>query len=542
MPVRPSQEVGSRTPYGMTRLNRNPSRGIYVEGAMDELPADSYDYVIIGAGVYGLCLGYFLRRLMPEARVLVAEDNAIPGECITVNTGGIIRSCYSSPDVAVASAFGRAYFADPTVTMELRTHVHTGFVPSGWARVVNEKETPGIPDELERIVETARELGIPGVWTADISTYADTLSAGRRANLGKLLDIDDVTHVLVDDLGGYADGGSSLIAFLEACLEHGVDVVRQCRITGFLREGERVNGVRYERWRSGNAADRTTDRSGRETTAEGTVRCGAVVVAAGAGSRRLIERECDVKMPTFPTFHQTPMVENTPDTAFAMTSYTREEPSGVGQLRTFEISTVDLPVISHWRDLYFHSEGNGVTVGAHQRELNDEDYVPVGGKIGEGDDAVEVGLSQVLLDKIIDNMDHFPALAGDGLRLGRRASDVPGGFYVMNPEELPFEGPVPDTGESLFYIGSGSGTGFKLGPGLAYLLAQRMAGVPKDERLVSGNTLSVERNQYFYPATVTDAELRPLFHPASGRFRHVGASGIRLPEERKPRRDGRGTA
>jgi len=80
----------------------------------------------------------------------------------------------------------------------------------------------------------------------------------------------------------------------------------------------------------------------------------------------------------------------------------------------------------------------------------------------------------------------------------------------------------------LFYIGSGSGTGFKLGPGLAYLLAQRIAGVPRGERLIAGDTLSVERNAYFYPADVTDADLLALFDPAAGRFRHMGASGIKL--------------
>ena len=499
-------------------------RGIYVEGSSDPLPSEAYDYVIVGAGVYGLCLGYFLRRLIPGARVLIAEDNTIPGECITINTGGIVRSCYSNPDVAVASAFGQPYFADPTRTMELRTHVHTGFVPAGWTRVVNEAATQGISEELERIVEAAKELGIPGVWTADLEEYRTRLSPERAGNLGKLLDVDDVTHVLVDDHGGYADGGTTLLAFLEACLDHGVDIVRQCCVSGLVRDGERVSGVRYQRWRSRPGED---GAASREVTAEGQIRCQAVIVAAGAGSRRLIERCCDLRMPTFPTFHQTPMIENTPDTAFAMRSYARHEPNGEGAGRTFQVSTVDLPVISHWRDLYFHSEGSGVTVGAHHRELHDEDYVPVGGSVGEGDTAIEVGLSQVLVDKIIEHMEYFPALAGDGLRLGRRPSDVPGGFYVMNPEELPFEGPVPGTGDALFYIGSGSGTGFKLGPGLAYLLAQRIAGVPKDERLVTGDSLSVERNQYFYPGDTTDAKLLALFDPDAGRFRHLGASGIK---------------
>jgi glycine/D-amino acid oxidase-like deaminating enzyme len=497
-------------------------RGLYIEGPDVPLPDSNYDYVIVGAGIYGLPLAYFLRKLKSGARVLVVEDNTIPGQGITVNTGGIIRACYSSPGVMVSSAFGRPYFADPTRTMALRKHVHTGFVPAGWGRFVNERETPGIRDEIVRIAHSAQQLGIGGIWTADIATYLDKVGPARKANLAKVFHASDVTHVLVDDNGGYADGGTALLAFLEAALDAGADVARLSTVTGLVREAGAVRGVRYRRWRSRSDGDGGTVR---ETTVEGEIRCGAVIVAAGAGSRRLLERELGVRMPTFPTYHQTPMVENTAEVGFSRTSFPREVASEDGSVETREVITADLPVISHWRDLYFHSEGMGLTVGAHHRELHSEDHVPRGGKIALDDTTVEVGLSQVLLDKILDNLDHFPVLASQALRLGKRPEDVPGGFYIMNPEELPFEGPVPDAG-GLFYIGSGSGTGFKLGPGLSYLLAQRLTGVPQSERLIQDDTLSVERNRYFFPADTTDEQLRALFDPASGRFRNVGASGV----------------
>ncbi len=487
-----------------------------------DLPADSYDYVIVGAGIYGLLLGYFLRQLQPTVRVLVMEDNTIPGEGITVNTGGIIRACYSNPGVMVAASFGRPYFADPTETMGLSTDVHTAFIPAGWGRFVNESASPGIRTELERIVASARELGIAGIWAADLTTYMAKLNADRRANLLKVFDVQDVTDVLVDDNGGYADGGTALLAFLEAALEYGVDIARLCSATGFVRKGGMVCGVRYRRWRTQRHEN---GDSSRETVREGHVTAGAVIVAAGAGSRKLIERECQLRMATFPTFHQTPLVENTSDVGLKRTQYPRK--AGVAAVQQGHVVTADLPVISHWRDLYFHSEGTGVTVGAHHRELHDEAYRPSHGKLVLEDCVMEVGLTQVLVDKLVENMAHFPLLASDGLRLGKSPGDVPGGFYVMNPEELPFEGPVPGH-DGLYYIGSGSGTGFKLGPGLACLLAQRLAGVPRDERLVAGDTLSVERNRYFFAADTSEAELRALFEPASGRFRHVGASGVRV--------------
>ncbi len=506
-------------------------RGNFTAASRQELPSSEYDYVIIGAGIYGLPLGYFLRRLIAGARVLVLEDNSIPGDCITVDTGGIIRACYSNTDVMLSSAFGRPYFAEPTETMELRAHVHTGFVPAGWARFVNERETPGIAAEIERVAATARDLGIAGVWWADLDGYAATLSAERLANLGKVIDLNDVTHVLVDENGGYADGGSALLAFLEACLDYGVDVATFCHVTGFERDATGVRGVRYQRWRPQH------DGQGGEARApqgDGELRCRAVIVAAGLGSRRLIERECGLRMPTYPTYHQTPMVENTADVNFAQTTYTRSEPGAAGKLQQRQIVVADLPVISHWRDLYFHSEGSGLTVGAHHRELHDEEYIPLGGKIVLDDTAIEVGLNQILVEKIMANLDHFPVLDSSGLRLGKRPKDIPGGFYIMNPEELPFEGPAPGMGDTLFYIGSGSGTGFKLGPGLAYLLAQRLAGVPRAERLIASDAMSVERATYFYSADASEADLRALFDPARGRFKHIGASGVRLQHDEPP--------
>jgi len=60
------------------------------QGRAARVPAAPWDIIVVGAGIYGLPLAFYLAR-HGRARVLVVEDNAIPGECITVNTGGIIR-------------------------------------------------------------------------------------------------------------------------------------------------------------------------------------------------------------------------------------------------------------------------------------------------------------------------------------------------------------------------------------------------------------------------------------------------------------------
>ncbi len=64
--------------------------GRVFQGVDARVPPGPWDVIVVGAGIYGLPAAYFLAT-QRRARVLVLEDNAIPGECITVNTGGIIR-------------------------------------------------------------------------------------------------------------------------------------------------------------------------------------------------------------------------------------------------------------------------------------------------------------------------------------------------------------------------------------------------------------------------------------------------------------------
>jgi glycine/D-amino acid oxidase-like deaminating enzyme len=475
------------------------ARGIVVT---DTDRRDPLDVLVVGAGIYGLPTAYFLASR--GARVLVVEDNTIPGECITVNTGGIVRLAYSDLDVARVAAFARAIYRQPTASLHLASPVHLGFVASGWGRFVDERRTPGILDEVERIAAGVGE----GLHVETRERYLGSLARARRENLAKVLDVDDFTHVLVDDDGGYADGGTALIGFKAACDQVGVRFSLYSRVVDFLRDGERVVGV-------------TIERSGTREN----VRAERIVLAAGTGNGELVRRAAGWEMPTFTSFHQLPYIRSSPDLDLAQTKRAPTETSG----RAVEIA--DLPVVSHWRDIYFRPEGSGLVFGVHHRELQPDDYRPRGGVIDTGAFRMTVGLDQVLVDKMVELMPHFPALSSHGLNLGRSPSDIAGGSYYMNPEELPFEGEVPGTGGRVFYAGSGCGTGFKLGPGVAWLLAERLAGVPREKRLIASHALSAERATYFYPPGTSREELLRLFRPVheGGRLIEMGAAGIRPP-------------
>jgi glycine/D-amino acid oxidase-like deaminating enzyme len=477
------------------------------QGRDARVPAGPWDAVVVGAGIYGLPVAFFLAS-RHRARVLVVEDNAIPGECITVNTGGIIRIAYSDLDVARVSAFARRIYTRPTETLGLAAPVSLGFLGTGWGRFVNADAKPSILGEIERIAGGAGE----GLRVETRARYVAGLGAGRRENLAKILDVDDFTHVLVDDDGGYASGGAALSGFYEACLQAGVAFSLYSTVTEFVRDGSRVSGVVLERWSQRGDA--------REVIGRETVHADRIVLAAGRGNGALVRRAAGWEMPTFTSYHQVPYIRNAADLDFAQVTLTAGEPAAGG----YEVEVVDAPVISHWRDIYFRPEGSGLICGTHHRLLQPDDYQPVGGVI----DTMRVGLDQVMLDSLLDLAPHFPVLNSSGLNMGRTPADIPGGSYYMNPEELPFEGEVPGTGGTVFYAGSGCGTGFKLGPGVAYLLVQRLTGEPLASRLIASTALSAERAEYFYPPGTSRDELLALYRPASegGRFVEMGAAGI----------------
>jgi len=506
------------------RVVNPPTEGAVYHGREASLPDSSYDFCVVGGGIYGLSTALLLKQRWPGKRVLVLEDNTIPGECITVNTGGIIRACYSDPNVMVVSQWSRRYYQSPREAMGLPFDLFAGFLPEGWIRAVNNRATPDILEEIERIASHAEKQGIPGVRVLPLKEYLARQSEQRRHNLNQVVDLEDITHVLEDENGGHTDGSAALEAFYTTCLHYGVDFSLNSTVMDFLKRSGRIVGCKFVRHVS-------PEEGKREIVAEETLSCDVTLIAAGLGGRKLVQIATGHEMPLYRSYHQTPYIRNTPDTDFRQTAHERMETvehEGGERVRQTSFSHTDIPALSHWRNFYFTSEGEGVTVGAHHRELHTDDYEPEGGVLRTDSGEVRVGVIQSLFDMFLENSDHFPIFDKSGLDLGNSPRDVPGGSYIMNPEELPFEGEVPGTGGTLFFAGSGSGTGFKLAPGVAKLLVDRIAGVRLDERIISSPALSAERSEYFYKPGTTDEELRRLFRSPEegGRFYHVGAAGI----------------
>src|SRR5262249_27260448 len=147
------------------------------------------------------------------------------------------------------------------------------------------------------------------------------------------------------------DGGTALVGFCEACLEAGVAVSLYSTVVDFLRGGERVTGVVFDRW--------STVGEERKVIGRETVRADRIILAAGRGNGALVRRVAGWEMPTFTSFHQVPYIRNSSDLDFAQARYPIGEPATGWRV----VEAIDAPVVSHWRDIYFRPEGSGLICG-----------------------------------------------------------------------------------------------------------------------------------------------------------------------------------
>ncbi|WP_157463450.1 FAD-dependent oxidoreductase, partial [Deinococcus pimensis] len=80
-----------------------------------------YDVVIVGGGRLGLACAYFLRRLAPDARVLIVERDGIPSEGgATITTAGVWSSLDLPPRWEARAEWTREVWLDPAALTGVR--------------------------------------------------------------------------------------------------------------------------------------------------------------------------------------------------------------------------------------------------------------------------------------------------------------------------------------------------------------------------------------------------------------------------------------
>ena len=208
--------------------------------------SQSYDVIVIGAGIMGASTAYHLKK-SGVGKVLLFERRA-PAAGGTGLTAGVIRQHYST---TIASRLTKESIGLFKAVPE-EIGVDGGFVQSGWIFLV--------PDDLldgaRKNVEMQKSIGID-------TRFLDETEITERF---PWLNPEGVGAVIYERDGGYADGVRATEAFVKGFKDLGGEARLQTPVRELRRDGDRVTGV---------------------VTDDGFIAAGAVVNAAGPWSKFL---------------------------------------------------------------------------------------------------------------------------------------------------------------------------------------------------------------------------------------------------------------
>lgn len=199
----------------------------------DAAPKSAYEVIIVGGGGHGLATAYYLAKVHGLTDVAVLEKGSIGLGNAGRNTT-IIRSNYLLP--------GNNPFYELSMKLweglEQELNYNTMVSQRG---VLNLFHSDGQRDAYVRRGNAMRLHGVD----------AELLDAARVRSMLPFLDFENARFPIQGGLlqrrGGTARHDAVVWGYARAASALGVDVVQQCAVTGLLREGSRITGVRTTR-------------------------------------------------------------------------------------------------------------------------------------------------------------------------------------------------------------------------------------------------------------------------------------------------------
>jgi sarcosine oxidase, subunit beta len=188
--------------------------------------AESFDVIVIGAGITGASTAYHLRALGVK-RVLLLERGA-PASGGTGKSAGIVRQHYTTPLMARLALDSVAMFE----RMDDELGAKGCFFQTGYVMLV--------PAELkaraQTNIEMQRKVGVATGWLPE-SDWPQRLP---------WLNPDGVSGVVFEPKGGSADTVRSTEAYVNGFRRLGGESRMKTPVRALLREADRVSGVMLE--------------------------------------------------------------------------------------------------------------------------------------------------------------------------------------------------------------------------------------------------------------------------------------------------------
>lgn len=199
-------------------------------------PKPSYDAVIVGGGGHGLATAYYLASQHGMTNIAVLEKGWLGGGNMARNTT-IIRSNYLWDESAAI------YEHSLKLWEELPDELDYDFLFS-------QRGVLNLAHTLQDVRESQRRVNANALNGVD----AYFLSPEEVKEVCPIINIgDDIRYPIMgatyQPRAGIAKHDHVAWAFARRCDQLGVDLIQNCEVTGFIKDGERVVGVETSRGR-----------------------------------------------------------------------------------------------------------------------------------------------------------------------------------------------------------------------------------------------------------------------------------------------------
>ncbi|TPM56220.1 sarcosine oxidase subunit beta family protein [Mesorhizobium sp. B2-2-4] len=201
-------------------------------------PKPAYDVIVVGGGGHGLATAFYLAENHGIRNVAVLEKGYVGGGNIGRNTT-VIRSNYLLD--------GNTQFYEFSVKLweGLSRALNFNVMFSQRGQIV----TAHSADQLDTFSHRANIMRLNGI-------DADILDRDAVRRLVPYLDFSETARfpihgAILQGRAGTARHDAVAWGYARAADGHGVDIIQNCEVTGFVRNGERIVGVETSKGRIG---------------------------------------------------------------------------------------------------------------------------------------------------------------------------------------------------------------------------------------------------------------------------------------------------